>query len=136
MAVLTTAQLRALSHTLEEIARKRVVHTLHNEQRAAPRLPFRQVMRVCGFQQEEMTVKWQPMLSLDVSRLGLGLISASYRLAVGTDVIVDCVPGSQKQICIPGRVVRVDSPIDNVWSAGIQFEFRSDLLEKIENMQA
>ncbi len=66
---------------------------------------------------------WTPMLSLDVSRDGLGLVSPSNALQVGTSVVVNCLPGHMESMTMPARVVRVDEVIPGMYATGIQFQF-------------
>lgn len=133
MGVSTDEQFRTVARELEVIARKRLgkEYLQTQERRAAQRTPFHQVMRL----EDEAEAKtrpewaWTPMLSLDVSRDGYGLVSPSNALRVGTSVVVNCLPGHMEPMFMPGRVVRVDEVIPGMYATGIQFQFRSEFLE-------
>lgn len=67
------------------------------------------------------------MLSLDVSRAGLGLVSATNSFEVGQSVVANCFPGRAEPMCIPGRVVRLEEFIPGLYTTGIEFHVGSDL---------
>ncbi len=127
MVLSTDEQLRAVARELEDIARQRMIQEYEKkrERRSVQRVPFHEVMRL------EAGTDWScgVMLSLDVSRAGVGLLSPTHVLQVGMSVVVNCLPGHAEMMRIPGRVVRVDEVIPDLYSTGIQFLFRSDLLE-------
>lgn len=133
MVLSTDEQIRAVARELEDIAHQRVAQEYQEKQerRSAQRTPFHQVMRLAG--EGEAVARpewaWTPMLSLDVSRDGLGLVSPSKALPVGMSVVVNCLPGHKEPMSISGRVVRVDEVIPGMYATGIQFQFRSELLE-------
>ena len=133
MARLTDEQFRAVARELENIARKRLgqEYLEKQERRSAQRTPFHQVMRLADEGEAKASTEWtwRPMLSLDVSRDGLGLVSPSDALQAGASVVVNCLPGHVEPMSMPGRVVRVDEVIPGMYATGIQFQFRSQLLE-------
>ncbi len=133
MVLLTDEQFKAVARELENIARKRLSQEYQEKQerRSAQRTPFHQVMRLANEGEATASTEWTwtPMLSLDVSRDGLGLVSSSKALQVGTSVVVNCLPGYMEPMSMPGRVVRVDEEIPGMYATGIQFQFRSELLE-------
>ena len=127
MVLSTDEQFRAVARELESIAHQRVAQEYQEKQerRSAQRTPFHQVMRLAD--EDEALAKpewaWTPMLSLDVSRDGLGLVSPSNALQVGTSVVVNCLPGHMESMTMPARVVRVDEVIPGMYATGIQFQF-------------
>lgn len=134
MVLSTDEQLRAVAREVEDIARQRMVQEYEKkrELRSAQRVPFHQVMLLADARETEAgtDLSCRAMLSLDVSRAGVGLVSPTlHLLQVGMSVVVNCLPGHAEMTPIPGRVVRVDEVIPGLYSAGIQFLFRSDLLE-------
>ena len=133
MAVSTDEQFRMVARELEDIARKRLgqEYLEKQERRAAQRTPFHQVMRLADEGEARASTEWtwRPMLSLDVSRDGLGLVSPTNALQIGTSVLVNCLPGHMEPMSMPGRVVRVDEVFPGMYATGIQFQFCSALLE-------
>ncbi len=131
MALSTDEQFEAVARELENIARKRLSQECQEKQvrRSAQRTPFHQVMRLADEGEAEASTDWtwRPMLSLDVSRDGLGLVSPSDALRAGTSVVVNCLPGRVEPMSMPGRVVRVDEVLPGMYATGIQFQFRSQL---------
>ena len=133
MVLSTDERFKAVARELERIAHQRVAQEYQEKQerRSAQRTPFHQVMRL-AHEGEAITKPewaWTPMLSLDVSRDGLGLLSHSKTLPVGISVLVNCLPGHDEPMIMPGRVVRVDEVIPFMYATGIQFQFRSELPE-------
>ncbi len=133
MARSTDEQFKAVARELENIARKRLgQEDLEKpERRTAQRTPFHQVMRLADQGEARASTEWtwKPMLSLDVSREGLGLVSPSDALQAGASGVVNCLPGHMEPMSMPGRVVRVDEVIPGMYATGIQFQFRSQLLQ-------
>ena len=132
MVLSTDEQLRAMARELEDIARQRMIQEYEKkrERRCVQRVPFHQVMHLADAREAAGTdSSCGAMLSLDVSRAGVGLLSPTRVLQVGMSVVVNCLPGHAEMMPIPGRVVRVDEVIPDLYSTGIQFLFRSDLLE-------
>ena len=138
MVLPTDEQLRAMARELEDLARERLVRKSEHERRSVERVPFYQVMRLAtGRDAKAFTDwSWRVMLSLDVSRRGLGLVSPADSLQVEGSVVVNCLPGQAEQLFIPGRVVRVDETVPGLCMLGIEFEFRSDLLDGVEVTRA
>ncbi len=128
----TDEQLVAVAREVEDIARQRMVQEYKGkpERRSVRRVPFHQVMRLADARETEAGTdsSYRAMLSLDVSRAGVGLVSPMHTLQVGTSVVVNCLPGHTEMMPIPGRVVRVDEVVPGLYSTGIEFLFRSDLL--------
>lgn len=133
MVLSTDEQLMAVAREVEDIARQRMVQEYQkkHERRSVQRVPFHQVMRLADAGETEAGTdsSCRAMLSLDVSRTGVGLVSPTHTLQVGMSVVVNCLPGHTEMMPIPGRVVRVDEVVPDLYSTGIQFLFRSDLLE-------
>ena len=131
MVMSTDEQFKAVARELEHTARKRLgqEYLEKPERRAEQRTPFHQVMRLAekGEAEAHPDWAWTPMLSLDVSRGGLGLVAASDALRVGTSVVVHCLPGREEPMAMPGCVVRVDEVIPEMYATGIQFQYRSEL---------
>jgi hypothetical protein len=129
----TDEQLVAVAREVEDIARQRMVQEYQkkHERRSVQRVPFHQVMRLADARETEADTdsSCRAMLSLDVSRAGVGLVSPTHTLQVGTSVVVNCLPGHTEMMPIPGRVVRVDEVVPGLYLTGIEFLFRSDLLE-------
>ncbi len=129
----TVEQFRAMARDLEHIARQRVAqeNQKKQERRSAQRTPFHQVMRLADEDEAIANTEWAwtPMLALDLSREGLGLVAPSNALQVGTSVVINCFPGYTEPMTMPGNVVRVDEVIPGMYATGIQFQFRSELLE-------
>ena len=127
--VATEEQIRAVVEELEETARQRLEREPENELRSAKRIPLHQVMRLADAREAEASTdwSWRPMLSLDVSRAGLGLVSANEGFELGRSVVVNCFPGRAEQMCIPGRVVRMEEFIPGLYTTGIEFQFSSEL---------
>ena len=127
MVLSTDEQYRAVARELENIAHQRVAQEYQEKQerRSAQRIPFHQVMRLAdeGEAIVRPEVAWTPMLALDVSRYGLGLVSHWKALPVGMSVVVNCLPGHKEPMSIPGRVVRADEVIPGLYATGIQFQF-------------
>ncbi len=133
MLLSTDEQHMAVDRELEYISRQSMVQEYQkkNERRSVQRVPFHQVMRLADAGETEAGTdsSCRAMLSLDVSRTGVGVVSPMHTLQVGMSVMVNCLPGHAEMMPIPGRVVRVDEVIPDLYSTGIQFLFRSDLLE-------
>ncbi len=135
MVLSTDEQFRAVARELEIIARERLSKEYQEKQerRSAQRIPFHQVMRLADERDARTSAEWTwtPMLSLDVSCDGVGLVSPSNALQYGTAVVVNCIPGYVEPMSMPGRVVRVDELIPGIYATGIQFQFHSALPEAV-----
>ncbi len=133
MVLSTNDQFMAVARELENIARRRLSQEYQEKQerRSAQRTPFHQVMRLADEGEASASTEWtwRPMLSLDVSRDGLGLVSPTNVLQIGTSVVVNCLPGHMEPMSMPGRVVRMDEVFPGMYATGIRFQFRSELLE-------
>lgn len=135
MTLSTDDPLRAVVRELENIARERLSQEYQEKQerRSAQRIPFHQVMRLADERDARTSAEWTwtPMLSLDVSCDGVGLVSPPNALQCGTAVVVSCIPGYVGPMSMPGRVVRVDELIPGIYATGIRFLFHSALLEAV-----
>ena len=130
--------LRSVAQKLEDLALERLVRKSEHERRSVVRVPFYQVMRLATGREAKACTdwSWRVILSLDVSRYGLGLVSPADSLQVAESVVVNCLPGQAEQLFMPGRVVRVDEAIPGLCTMGIEFEFRSDLLDGVQVTRA
>lgn len=130
MVLLKDELLVQVAGDLVAIAQERLAREHEPERRSAERVPFHQVMCLATTHDAKADTNWRAMLSLNVSRGGLGLVSPTNPLQVGVVVVVDCCPSQIKQL-LPGHVVRVNEIIPGLSEMGIQFQFQSELLEGI-----
>ena len=130
MGVAVDEKFRAVARELEDIARKRLNQQYREKQerRAAHRIPFHHMVPLAEWDEARPSSEWtwRPIMSWDVSRDGLGLVSPSKKLQVDTLVVVHCLTARRMPMVIPGRVVRVHEVIPGLYATGIQFQFRSE----------
>ncbi len=130
-STVTPSKLRALGATLEKIAQARLSEALRDDRRAARRIPLRQIICVFPVDGGIQTDDWIPLMSFDVSAIGIGACGPPPGLAVGTTVVVDCVPHRNEEIYIPARVMRAQEQVPGLMDLGLQFEFQPAILHGV-----